>query len=285
MNIAKYNYPHPILGKPGNFKDDIIEHIPEFDLISGEHRIKINLDLKNQTIRGLISTGKAKLICEISCSSTFFRKAIYANDENPYNEKLLRNKVEILVLVVAIKNISDYKPIGVKEFYFDKTFSIESGDVLAFIGNYYRNVDMEGDTSSDFIKLVKDNNSEVVQFDMVSDYIRIRIPTSQYIELNKIKNDSRFNDILISSYVVPALHNALCHFLKDNTEDYSFSNYQWFQFLEFKIKEYYGSEENIISIEQIPEIIEKLLNNSSKRLVESLSNLTHQFYYENVEYE
>jgi hypothetical protein len=281
MNISKYNYPHPIYGKSGNFNTLIPDFIPTIEFDDSYHIIKIKVEIKSRSINGLISTGKAKLFCEVTCSSTFYRKCFISNNENNYEIEIkihksqLRNKVEILTLIIATKSIHEYHPHEVNLFFSEKYYDIEYGDVIAFLGNFYRNVDMHSSETKDFIKIIKDDDANILKFDFNDDYIKIRVPADQFNQLVRIKNDERFSNILISSFVVPGLHGALSHFLNMYDEDNIISNRQWYQFLEYKIQSIYGSDESIITINQISELIEEILKDSSKRLIHSLIEIAN----------
>ena len=74
MRVSGHSFPHPVLG----LGDDIDGNCDAKYLIDYEdtdkYKITVNYVLNNSTLSGLISEKKAEYVCEISCSTTIFRK-------------------------------------------------------------------------------------------------------------------------------------------------------------------------------------------------------------------
>jgi hypothetical protein len=74
MKVSGYSFPHPVLG----LGDDIDGYCDASFLIdyddANKYIITVNYVLDNATLSMLLSEKKTKYVCEISCSTTIFRK-------------------------------------------------------------------------------------------------------------------------------------------------------------------------------------------------------------------
>jgi hypothetical protein len=81
MKISGYKFGHPVFGI-----DDYYDFRPEISLeqkIEDENLIisSTNFDLgSNQELKDLIKSEKAKIVTEVFCSYTMYRKSFYSKD-------------------------------------------------------------------------------------------------------------------------------------------------------------------------------------------------------------
>jgi hypothetical protein len=296
MNISRYHYPHPVLGKEEDYPDGITEAEFKINKANGQFAIEYRVEYTDRKIKALIDEGSAELICEVNCSSTFFRKCFrsekLATSEKPASDgidfrikdELLRGQVEFLFLIVATRDIPDYSPDSRRGMFGDRKFWIQKGELLAFLGNQNKNIDLSGDTADQYIKITPSDTAESVDYDFTEDFIKIVIPRVYYLKIEQLKGDESFRKTLISTHISPAIQNALCHFLKGQGEGYSYSEKQWYLFLKDQVLNYTASEEASLDLEDLAPLTEEILKNQSLTVIDTLQEV-FQETEENDSYE
>jgi hypothetical protein len=220
---------------------------------------------------------KAILACEVNCTHTFYRQLFTSFETNIEFEipvADLYKKVELQTFLLAFKDIKDFSSNNFNEPYKNLKFQIERGDVLAILEEQELNVDVGSTDVGDILKIVEheDKNYQGVRYFLGKDYIEVRINKEQLETLRKIYLNPQMGDILISSLVIPAL-NFASFFL--NTEgEKLYSEKKWFEALRTKAIEI--MEETYLSPEDVPEFIDKLLQNPNNRLLVNLLSIQQQ---------
>jgi hypothetical protein len=286
MNIEKFLFPHPILGKTGNYRQEFIPEKPVFKSENGVYEIRFHLNLEGFPDLKNWVKNCGVLICEVTCSYTMYRKVFKAENngltlEFRINQNDLRNKVELLFLVVAKNEINDFSPEEIADIYFPEgkhisaSWKLKEGDVLVFAGNRYIHIDSQGNKPSDFFRFSRqaDDNKKTIEYQLEKDFIRITIPGSRYDAFSNLKDIDEVQDIIVSSVVVPALYYVLSIFTDFEGAREKFDSFEWFQFLERKIMKYMDSTEAGISFEDIPFVVDNLLSGSEENLIRSILSL------------
>jgi hypothetical protein len=298
MNIDKFFFPHPILGKKGNYSEPFDPGSYQFKVgDNGIYTVSFRLNLeKYKTLKDYV-INFGTLICEVTCSYTMFRKVFTPVDvktdqpgvkmldpfflEFELHLKDLRNMVELRFLVIANSAIDDFSPDEIEGFYYQDgkqnppSWKLSKGDVMVFISNNPEPIDSYGDTASDLIKFIKQTDEGVknIQYLLDMDYIRIAIPHARFETLSSLRGNSYVQDIIISAIVVPALYFILHNFTEYDDAQEKHGSLEWFQFLERKIMECQESDDANISADDIPVIADFILSGSEESLVNSIKAL------------
>lgn len=298
MNIDKFFFPHPILGKKGNYSEPFDPGSYQFKVgDNGIYTVRFRLNLeKYKTLKDYV-INSGTLICEVTCSYTMFRKVFtpvaVKTDQlgvrklDPFylefelNLKDLRNMVELRFLVIANSAIHDFSPHEIEDVYYQEgrqnppSWKLSEGDVMVFISNTPEPIDSHGDTASDLIKFIKQTDEGIknIQYLLDMDCIRIAIPSARFETLSSLRSNSQVQDIIISAMVVPALYFILHNFIEYEDAKEKHGSLEWFQFLERKIMECLESDDATISADDIPIVADFILSGSEESLVNSIKAL------------
>lgn len=289
MNISRYHYPHPILGKEEDFPDGLIDVSFSVEKKDAIFSITYILEFNDNTIKELIKSGSAELICEVTCSSTFFRKCFFSNDcafegiEFTIDEKYLRGNVEFIFLIVAKNDIPNYLPGSDNGVFTQRTYWIQKGELLGFLGSYRKNIDIKVENLSDYIKIVESEIVESLQYDYNENFIKVVIPKEYFKKAEYLSNGETFRNILISTHIAPAIQNALFHFVNRNEDDFRHNEKTWYKFLKLQVTEFTDSDESSLEHENVVGLTERILNDHSIKIIEILDEFIHQYEEKNID--
>ncbi len=273
MKISGYKFGHPVFGI-----DDYYDFRPEISLeqkIEDENLIisSTKFDLgSNQELKDLIRSEKAKIVTEVFCSYTMYRKSFYSKDginvRIPLNN--LKNRLEILYFVIANEQIDNYTNNSVIPSLREQSFFIEQGDILAMLGE--ENLTLDLSTSMDsIVKIRESDNNQTHTFSWNESSIIINLPTKSYAKLNRFKASLDYQKILVSSVLQSALIHA-CYKLK---ADGQYSEKNWHKALLILWQKYNQQSEEPI-IEDIPEFVEHLLKKPFALLIDTIEEVDHK---------
>lgn len=257
MKFKGYNFPHPIL------------LIDSFNPIVAPLNSGINisspildLEILNIETKELLQSNRAEIICEIQCSDTFFRKIEFSHSDMSFNftidNSLFRNKIDFDFLIVVKNEINDFF-IGKRKYF------LESGDVIASLGKC--TYGGGNGTISSLIKFNENLDNNEVRYDLENHHITIGIPTIEFEKIRRLKNNSNFGKIFISSIFQPALF-YVCSFLEDETYD----DKEWSEFLKSKWQAT-GEDSEFPEKKLIPKFVQLLLQNPLELFVKTLERI------------
>ncbi len=134
-------FPHPVL-RPTIRDDDAdypgydIQTISDVEAIHSLGLIKITVEFTVQQpdILALVEKGYAKYGCLIWCNSTLHRDLILSEDakfQKEYHFGVLADIVELMPLIVAVRDIDNFASTSWNPEYEGRTFKIAAGNVLA----------------------------------------------------------------------------------------------------------------------------------------------------------
>lgn len=278
MKFKGYSFPHPVLG----LGDDIKGNKPVVNLKYDEDKdeenylLTIEYELDNSDLEKLLDEKKAVFLCEINCTGTLYRKS--ETCASPIQivaipKDGVRDKVELLFLLVSAEPISDYANSEVHDDFTGYKFDIEKGDVLAYFGesSFIAGIAYQKlKAVSSFMEIIKGEN-ESGDFNIIleSQKIQIQLSKKDYEKYcdRRIGSSSENASIIHSSIVLPALIHALYQL---NKKDSDVKEFAWAKIIEFRLE----SDENLKSISlednNIPKIAQKLLGLPAKRLLDDL---------------
>lgn len=247
-------YPYPVLGNG----DDIIplpEIISSAITQEGEsYRIVFLVSLENPDIEDLVNNGLAFCSCEVSCSRTMMRRVFKETkisksirDEIGHNLHLfnfeVRNtdvaeRIRINITIAATNKIPGYVNRYAHPDYAGATFDIEAGDVLALLGSFDYNVDLKYEqlkAVQSIVEIDKDEHSDYVHYDHLSQKLRILLPTTLYEDYRcNVAHQTNWAPVLHSSILLSALTHALRHFYdySDSDEDLPL----WWRAIDYRLR-------------------------------------------------
>lgn len=287
MKIENVAFPYPVLGIGNNITSKSAWHY-KVDQNNYEYLITIDIQLNNKSIEDYIKYDLADYICEIECTSTFMRKCERSKD-GLFDIKLPKSEVArevtIEMSVVVKDNIDDYKNKDLNPIYNEYQISLESGDLMAYVGKFKFNADIIYEKLSyvdTYMIIREDTTIDQTDFslDSVDGRIEILIPSAMYKSyVDEIKMNSSYAAIIHGSLVFNALLAAL----------YNIDSYQdklWARC----IKERIDKDPEIAKLnidpsdeddrEQLPKLAQALLGDPFKRLFTGIEKINESLNFD-----
>ena len=275
MKIDKLSLPHPVLGLgddiAGDFRSDM-------DVKMGREEITINITnyIENSYIEEMVDKGIAKFCVDVNCKKTLFRKtylvsAMRHSIRIPSNA--LRDKVSVSFYLVATADTKEYAPTNSNRDYEDQRFHLQSGDVIGYGGEAefvaLKKWEDQRGISSFLVIRPGEHKSGPYTADLNSEKVVVFLCKEDYAAF-RLASESGFDDIFLSSIVLPVVVYSLNQML-ENSEHYK--DYQWYQMLEFRIK----NDKMLSGLEfesvNIPKIAQLLLASPLSRTLMKLNSL------------
>lgn len=276
MNFNSASFPHPILSV---YNDDVkgkiaLNPAPAITSNVDAYSVVVNCEHENSDLLALINSGQAEYFCEATCSNTLYRE-IKTSSSNEIKleipKKHVKGKVNFTCALVAKSPITNYQNSKSHADYNGYSFDIETGDVLAFFGEFTFNADIDYEklkAVSSFMEVVenKDEKAVYTNIDLNKSKIEVQLPSEDYklFANESISKEPKFAPVFHSSIVMNALLIAL----------YNFDSHLetlWAKVIDYRLKHEKQFENISISEkENIPEIAQRLLGNPFRRLISEL---------------
>lgn len=287
MKIKNLSFPYPVLG----IGDDILPapYLTPIPVISESedncsYEIEIQVDMRNSDISNLIKSGIAIYVCEVECVYTRLRRCFKSKTNNFPKIKLPKQDVGKLVTfqvsIVCLSNVKSYINKNFHEDYDGFSFDLEPGDLLAFIGEFSYDFELNYSqikSVGSFMQVTENKYSSETLYSFEGDKIDIKLPSELYEKYRcEISQNLLLKDILHSSVVFNALVAALLCFNNDDKEEYNMK--LWERTLKYRI----DTEPNLAEfkdtletkdINDVLKLAQKLLMNPYNRLFEILPKL------------
>lgn len=276
MRIRGYKFGHPVFGY-----SDYFDFMPDFEIDIEIENDKVCIrntvfDLGgNKPLYNLLAEGDASLIVEVFCSYTMYRKCFLLNPEFELEIPIenLKNRVECLFFIVSQQNFQ-YQNYSVQPTYKDIEFSIEKGDVLAFLGDYKFDIDLKGSTIDSFLKIrEREDSNKALKYIFLEDSIIIEINKKDFERIKSFHMNPDYQRIMISSLLQPALIHA-CYKIADPADD-AYEEKAWYRTLMLRWEQLKNTE-GPPSFDDIPEFVEILLNNPTDSLLDVLEEMNNK---------
>lgn len=274
MNFDNTSFPHPILSV---CNDDInskiaLNPVPSIISTIDTYSVTVNCEHDNADLSALVNSGQAEYLCEATCSNTFYREIATTSSSEIRLEipkKQVKGKVSFTCALVAKSPITNYQNSKAHSDYNGFIFEIETGDVLAFFGEFAFNADINYEklkAVSSFMEVVKNEDLKFVNVDLSKAKIQVQLPKEDY-ELyahDSISKEQKFISIFHSSIVLNSLLIALYNFERYKGETI------WANAIEYRLNEKEFESISITDKVNIPEIAQRLLGNPFHRLISEL---------------
>lgn len=215
MNITKRLYTYPVLGEE---RDDYINSIFDAEVqykMNGVSNLlfDFNIEMDNQELQQMISTGEAEYVIHIECANTSYRTAIrdisnHVSKEIPVGR--INGKIEIIVLMVTKKDIHHFVNSNWNDDYEGLSFDLSKGSILAYknipVIDIVKNYE-EFNSASSIFKVYKrlTNEPKPMEVDLSSAQIGIGLGLQEYEIYSRFCDKEDFQPILNSMMVFPAL--------------------------------------------------------------------------------
>jgi len=273
MKINKLSLPHPVLGLGDDVSGD---YTTSMDVVMGKDKIVINIvnNISNKSIEDMLSKKEAKFCVDINCPKTLFRQTYLSTDRRQKIEietACLRDKVMASFYIIAVKDAANFKPTGVNSDYENRLFTIKAGDVLGYGGESEfiasKKWEDQRGISSFLVIHPGENKNGPYAIDLNSDRIIVTLSKEDYSAFCTA-SQSGFDDIFLSSIVLPVLIYAMNQML-ENVKFYE--AFKWYQLLDFRIKN--DKDINTLEFEpvNIPNIAQLLLASPLSRTLTKLN--------------
>lgn len=217
MKINDLSFPYPVLG----IGDDILpkptfKGEPKVESNTVNYTFTVDFDMVNPTIRQIVSSGSATYLCEVTCSSTLFRKSFRSQTthfEIVIPKTHLGGRVDFQFTITVTEPIKSYTNPQFHEDYKGFSFDLEPGDLLGFLGEFSYDVDIKYDklkSVGTFMQITEGPTLKLARFNLGGDKIDIQLPTTLYLQYrHSIMGNMRLANIIHSSIVFNALVTAL----------------------------------------------------------------------------
>jgi hypothetical protein len=238
MNLHRRgSWPHPVLSP---FGDDIqpsdfgfsLDPVPD-----GDHwTLRVTASHSDLTMDNRAEAGDAVYALHVECSGTFYRQMFCSNRrESAYDIPATRivGKVETVLMLVAAKDIKDYRHPGQHDDYGNSVFHISQGEPLAVsetvIFEAFLDADPVLELPSIFDIKRGDEATRLVDAKFEADRIVLELPPDDFDRYRAMRSHSTIRDLIASAVLLPALIQAL-HYLRalssEELEDFK-ANHRW----------------------------------------------------------
>ena len=217
MRFNNISFPHPVLGI-GDSIHGTISLYHEIAQTDDNYECHFKCTISDEYILELIETGKAMYYCEATCSSSLYRKSeTFLDPEFDFiiGRKEVRGTVEMMVAVIAVKDIPNYVNKNCTALYqgFD-SFYVEKGDLLAAFKDFSFEADIEYQklkAVSQIFVVTGNYQKEGVNIDLEGDKIVVEMHPDIFTLFvdESINKNSLYAPLFHASIVLNALIKAL----------------------------------------------------------------------------
>jgi len=277
MKIKNLSLPHPVLGVHDDVRGAYATQLL-VQLTAEKVTLAIDHKLDNESIQGLLSSGKASFVVEVNCPKTFYRNVFLANANQQtivIPSFHLLDKVDLDFFIVVTEDIGNYSIAEAHEDYKDYFFSLSKGDVIA--GGSHANFIAEKSwlalkSVSSFMDIQKyDEYKGPIKIDLSSDKIIIKMSENDYERYHATWNKTYFGPIFHSAIVLPALIYALSQMIEDGGDNYG--DRKWYQFLDYRIKNEEAFKNIVFDQSNIVQVAQIFLDDPMDRTLSSLEKI------------
>lgn len=280
MSKKGISYPHPVLGI-GDDIDSTCKMTSSIVKDSQVYKITFEFELDNNDLLSLVQRGYAIFGCEINCAATFYRRFVTSTVpriEITIPKKDVAKRIEFECTVTAVKNIVEYVNSKFNDDFKGFVFSIEPGDILAFIGDGYYDADIKYDklrSAGSFVKIVEGEDEVNTLYKLDQDKIEICLPKDLFEDYRiSFNGPGHHANIFHSSLAFNALFYALMNYKEEDHKDLL-----WARTLKYRleVEESLKKYKNVLGDSSQPleilKMAQDLLSNPYKRMFNTMHSL------------
>lgn len=220
------SWPHPVLSP---MSDDVIPNHFDFQLdVLPEHKrwiLDIEASDEDATLARSVQAEEARYVAHVECKRTYFRTAHLSKTPRFDMEiagDALFGAVEVSLLVVAAKDIKDYRHPNQHADYRGGAFNISIGEPLAVAVSKSFDAFLEYDPIlklSSIINIMRDTEGEKrMKVNCRGNRIVIILPSAEYDRYRDLRADPAIRGLIATTVILPALMDAF-YFLRTLPED------------------------------------------------------------------
>lgn len=238
MDIKYKLYPYPVLA---DYSDDYNDHTfnTSIDMVKDGYNLRLDFvsELTSNTIKKLISEGKASYVYHLECAQTGFRHVIITSNTEeryPLDKKLVRGKLQVCTFIVAKVDLHSYSSDEFHDDYTGMQFEIEAGCVIA-VGtqvnfDIQKKIDDIANLPSIF-SIIRNPDVDVKEMlvEFESNKIIIKLPFNDFSTYKQLSRDSNNNHILNALTVIPALTFVMSELKQRDIDERSEIDYGWYR--------------------------------------------------------
>jgi hypothetical protein len=227
MTFKPKAYPFPVLQQdfPNFLESEIFDVTFKLSIYdedgNRDQRLGCDVTLKNEAIEELILSEDVFIGAELYCRATFERRLLnigMGTEPVDLNGIDLLDNVEITPVLVAKNDLPAYVPKNVvAEFAAKKSFSILSGDVLAYGITKFFDVSLDHTAQPDLVRIepIKDQPPHWFDFELEGPVITIKLSTQLMVFWQKLKQDKPSKPYLYTNIYRDCIHAAI-EYIKNN---------------------------------------------------------------------
>lgn len=284
MNFSRArSWPHPVISP---LSDDVIPNDFDFRLdVLPEYKrwiLGIESSALDSTLTQHVLAGKARYLLHVECKRTYFRGALLSEKprfEMSVGGDSLFGLVEVSLLVVATKDLDDYRHPQQHSDYRDSAFNVGIGEPLAVAISKSFDAYLEADPIlrlSSILDIKRgDEDLRVMKVNCHGDRIVIELPSTEYDRYRELRTDPRIRGTLATSVVLPALQHSFFYVrtLGSDLEDFK-ADHRWCRVVLSRLERMGVDIVNASAESGIPlEAAQMLLREPLRRSLEDLSEL------------
>ena len=237
MNITKRLYTYPVLGENrydyvnSNFDAEMQYKMNGVNTLY----LDFNIEMNNKGLQNMIHIGEAEYAIHIECTTTSYRTMIHeianhVSKDIPIGR--ISGRIEVIVLLIAKKNISHFVNSDWDDDYDGLTFKLPKGSILAYknipsidIVKNYEEFSNAGSIFKVYKRLTDD--PKPMEVDLSTPQIGIGLGIKEYEIYFRYCEKEELQPILNSMMVFPALVYVFEELKQDDGID-NYSGRNWY---------------------------------------------------------
>ena len=209
-------FPHPVVWfanddyKNSDFTMDM-NHRVDF----GKLIIAYSFSTENDDLINRIDSGDMSFSIHVEAPFSMFRKTFIVSDiegEIEIETRFLADKVDILPLIIANKDLDNYHNKDLNEDYHGAILRIPKGAIMGISDYRYLYIENEkndlGKKESIFT-FVKNQSDDIMKIETEEQKLIIKLKENDFNKLQMLQSTSHYQHVVYSMFIIPALIFAL----------------------------------------------------------------------------
>lgn len=281
MKNTNILFPYPVISEMNNdYLDSVF--ISDHTIIEkgfNSRNLKVNFTIIDEIIENMIERDYLKIVLHVECRRTTFRKSFIVKDktiEIPIDLENMANIVRVSGLLVANKDIEEYKNKNINKDYFGEDYIIKDlkkGSILGVTKYQEIKIDKIKDLFEDIPSIIKVGSTKktFMEVNTDSETIILKLPEKDYKNY-LILGRTSYSNIILSAVILPALVYILDSISRNEIEDID-KTLNWYQVIENKLSQKDIEIEDINRKHTSLEIAQMILESPLERGLENIKRI------------
>jgi len=241
MKLTARSYPRPVVGN-GDDVNAGFQSPVEVAIQGQTIEVAVLFQNGSDSLKSLVKQEKATYAVHLECSSTFFRQSFETQDEELMIElprTSLHGRIDGIAMAVAKKRIVKYKVDASHPDYGNRTFEVDSGDVLAVSEPFRFDVDVDAEDLqkiSSIMVICPDHNRH--EGEMIIHWheprIKIVLPNEDFSRYKVVRQSPHSRSLAGMLVALPVLTEAVRQVVADESES---SDMRWHRCIKRRIEQ------------------------------------------------